>query len=375
LTTLPRGIRVTLAAVLVAGAVGTYYLGVRPVLRFRSAEGWLARPCQVISSGVRTTYDEGLRKDSIDLAYRYEVEGEAFTSDAYDLFSGSSSGCNDDRELAKRLPVGSTVECYVNPRHPREAVLNRRLPPETASAAVPMILAALAALPFVVHRRRRGEEPGGVAGERGVPVDTMALSAGDHASAKLTLVESRRVKWLALILVAVLFAVVWSIVSRIVGEVAAALVAPTDASNVAQTAVRAGLGVALAWTPMRMALRMLNPYLELSVSPAVARFGETVRLEWRLRGRRARVSSLRIWLDGHDGPPKMKRAKPFHRHPLLDVGGGAVSQTGQVQLTIPEPQPSWPPADRATWNVWVELRAAPLPRAINIYKIDLARRT
>ena len=366
-----------LAAILVFGAVGIYFLGVRPVLRFRSAAGWLATPCQVVSSGVRTNYDPSGRTYTIDVAYRYEVAGQVFTSRDYDLFSGSSTGCNDDREVAKRFPVGSTVECYVNPRDPRDAVLERRLPPETATVAMPLILAALAVLPFIVHRRRRGSEPGGAAGERGVPVATMALSTDDlnlaQASATLTPLESRRVKWLVLILVAVLFAVVWSIVSRIVGEVAAALVAPTDASHVAQTVVRAGFGVALAWTPMRMALQMLNPNVELSVSPAVARFGEPARLEWRLRGRKTRVSSLRIWLDGHDGPPKTKTAMPFHRQPLLDVSGGTVAETGQVQLTIPEPQPSWPPADRAIWNVWVELRAAPLPKIVNIYKIELAR--
>jgi len=359
--------------------VGIYFLGVRPVLRFRSAKGWLVRPCEVVSSGVKTTYDGQMRTDHLDVVYRYEVGGQAFTSGDYDLLIGSSTGCNDDRELVKRFPVGSTVECYVNPRDPRDAVLNRRLPPETATVAMPLILAAMAVLPFIVHRRRRGSEPGGVAGERGVPVQTLALSVDDlsaaPASATLTPHESRRSKGLALIVIVPLFATVWWLASRSLSGLAGSLLGPTTAFYVVQAALRVGLGVALARVPIRIALDMLTPRLALSLSPAVARFGEPARIEWRLVGRKARVSSLRFWVEGHEGrhEPKMKTdARLFHRQPLLDVTGAAVAEADEVRMIIPGPQPSWPPVERASWSVWVGVHAPPLPKVVTFYRIELA---
>ena len=85
--------------------------------------------------------------------------------------------------------------------------------------------------------------------------------------------------------------------------------------------------------------------------------------------------SLRFWVEGHEGrdEPKMKTdARLFHRQPLLDVTGDAVAEVGEVRMIIPGPQPSWPPAERASWSVWVGLNAPPLPKVVNFYRIELA---
>jgi hypothetical protein len=213
---------------------------------------------------------------------------------------------------------------------------------------------------------------------KALSVDAPIVAA---ASAKLAPFESHRTKWLVVALLVAMNAVIWWILSRIVRDVAAAIAGATDASHVVQTALRIGLGVALAWLPVRIALRLLNPTVELTLSPAVARFGEPARLEWRLLGRRARVSRLRIWLEGHeagDGEPMMKTGgRVFHRQPLLDVtgsgGAGTVPEAGELQVIVPEPQPSWPPAARTRWGVFVEVHAPPLPKLASGYKIALSR--
>ena len=125
-----------------------------------------------------------------------------------------------------------------------------------------------------------------MAGERGVPVQALALSVDDlsaaPASATLTPHESRRSKGLALIVVVPLFAVAWWFASRGLSGLAGSLLGPTGAFHVVRAALRVGLGVALAWVPIGIALDMLTPRLELSLSPAVARFGEPARIEWHL---------------------------------------------------------------------------------------------
>ncbi len=191
---------------------------------------------------------------------------------------------------------------------------------------------------------------------------------------ELTPLESRRAKWVALVMVMALSAGVWWVLSRGVRDLAAEIAGPTGASHLVQ-ALRVGFGLLLAWLPLRIALDIRSPYVALSLSPAVARCGAPARIEWRLLGRKARVSSLRMWLDGKaggEGQPKMKSDEDlFHRQLVLDVSGEAVTATGQVQVSIPDRQQSWPPADRAYWTVRVELHAPPLPKVVSGYNIEI----
>jgi len=80
-----------------------------------------------------------------------------------------------------------------------------------------------------------------------------------------------------------------------------------------------------------------------------------------------------IWLEAHDGPPVMRTDQSFHRQPLLDASGSEVLLAGQVRLLLPSPRTSWPPAERASWNIWVEVHAPPLPKVVSIYGIQVAR--
>jgi hypothetical protein len=376
LTAISKGGQVVLVIFLAALAVATYFIGVRPVLRFRSAKHWPLTRCEVVSSGFKTDRSGTDTKYTIAVVYRYDIAGETFTSSDYDLFSGSSAGCDDDRELARQFSAGTTTECYVNPRNPREAVLNRQLPPETAAVVIPLIFMAVFSLPFVLQWRQRGPGRAGVPDAQGVAValSVEELSAAP-VSATLAPRESRRSKWVALMMLVPLYAFVWWFSTRGLSGVAGSMLGPTVTYYFIQAVLRVGLGVALAWPPMQIALNIASPYVELTLSPAVVRYGEPARIEWRLRGRKARVASLRFWVEGYDGrdAPKMKSDRPFHRQPLLDVSGGAIQEAGEFQMMIVGPQPSWPPPELASWSVRVEVHAARLPKVVTFYKFDLAR--
>jgi hypothetical protein len=63
----------------------------------------------------------------IDVKYRWSHGGASFTGGDYDLYGWSSSGAAEDwAEIVRALPPGAQVACFVNPRHPREAVRGYR---------------------------------------------------------------------------------------------------------------------------------------------------------------------------------------------------------------------------------------------------------
>ena len=125
---------------LVVGAMFTYFFFVRPVLKIEQARQWPAISCRVISSRVlshsgsknSTTY-------SVDILYSYTVDGRDYRSSRYDFMGGSSSGYESKAEIVAHYPAGATEQCFVNPRDPAEAVLERGFTPMTLVGLFPSV--------------------------------------------------------------------------------------------------------------------------------------------------------------------------------------------------------------------------------------------
>lgn len=114
----------------VGGAVMTYFLLVRPVLQVWAARDWPAVRCEVVASEVRSHRgSKGETTYSVHIRYRYSFGGSVLESDRYDFLGGSSSGRAGKVAIVNRYPPGSVAICYVNPRDPAEAVLERGFTP------------------------------------------------------------------------------------------------------------------------------------------------------------------------------------------------------------------------------------------------------
>lgn len=113
-----------LGAILALTGGGTLFFWFLPTLA--NAVGstrWTARPCTVISSGVKAHSDSDGTTYSVDIFYRYTVDDREFKSNRFGLFGGSSSGYRGKAEVVARYPAGSKATYYVNPANPGEAVL------------------------------------------------------------------------------------------------------------------------------------------------------------------------------------------------------------------------------------------------------------
>lgn len=116
-----------LLVVVAAGIVGVaVWRAVQAVREGRASEAWVARPCEILSSRVAATTSGGDTPTtvySVDVRYRYRVDGEGFEGDRYAVAS-SLDRATAEAAVAS-LPPGTHTECFVDPADPTRAVLVR----------------------------------------------------------------------------------------------------------------------------------------------------------------------------------------------------------------------------------------------------------
>ncbi|HJQ69279.1 MAG TPA: DUF3592 domain-containing protein [Blastocatellia bacterium] len=103
-----------------AGAFIIYFIIVGPALKIYAAQDWTPTPCTVESITV-----EGDETYSVEIVYKYRVNGVEYQSDRYDFVNVSTSARDAKYEAVKRNPPGSAATCYVNPDNAAEAVFDR----------------------------------------------------------------------------------------------------------------------------------------------------------------------------------------------------------------------------------------------------------
>ncbi len=110
-------------ALLLAGALGSWFLLLQPAWQVAAASRWEPRSCVVLASRVESSAGTRYRRYWPEIRYSYEVNGAAYTSKQYGFFDPLFASVSE--AAVARHPVGSTTPCYVNPANPGEAVLQR----------------------------------------------------------------------------------------------------------------------------------------------------------------------------------------------------------------------------------------------------------
>ena len=132
------------AAFFVFGSLLLYFLFIRPMTLSRASADWPAVPCTILTSEVgRHTDSNGGATYSVDITYRYVVDGRTYTGDHYSFMGGSSSGRTAKQDAVDAHPPGSEHLCYVNPEDPGYAVLTRDLGWEVWLGLIPAVFVVL----------------------------------------------------------------------------------------------------------------------------------------------------------------------------------------------------------------------------------------
>ena len=134
----------------------TYFFGVGPLLLFESAAHWRALPCTIVASRIRTDGRGDRTGYGADMCvFRYRIDERERASSDYQLVEDSNRSNGDAARIVRRYPPGAQATCYVDPRNPDRAVLNRSLPRVTPFGLLPLGFLIALGWGLVASERRR----------------------------------------------------------------------------------------------------------------------------------------------------------------------------------------------------------------------------
>ena len=126
---------------LFGGAFLLFFLA--PAMKSIGALSWNAVPCTMLESRVEEHPGDDGSTYSVEVRYRYEVEGREYTGDRYRFLGGSSSGHSGKQAVVDRLSPGTVTTCYVDPADPTKAVLHRGFQAEYLFGLIPGLFVAI----------------------------------------------------------------------------------------------------------------------------------------------------------------------------------------------------------------------------------------
>jgi hypothetical protein len=338
------------------GVGGGYGLLWRPVSRIVAAQTWDVVPCTIISSrvvshsGDSTTY-------SVEVVYRYTINGRSFTSARYKFMSGSSSGYSGKAAIAAQFAPGKNTTGYVNPRDPTDAVLERRFTTDLLFGLIPLVFGIIGAagLWFGVLRSRKTSNafvgPGSFS--------TAPISNTPPASGELPVTQSRTVKLIGMFA----FAVIWN------GIVSIFVVTTVSEWRRGQhpwfltlfITPFVGIGLFAFGGAIRQALALSNPRPRLTAHPPAAAPGGEVQITWTMEGKTELLRDLIITFEGREeatyrrGTDTATDKNVFARLELLNTTDPSAIRAGTVRVTLPShTMHSWAsPNNRVIWSLHV----------------------
>ena len=127
---------------LLMGCGGLCVILIRPVALSVAARQWMAVPCRVISSEVRSHSGRGATY-SVEITYAYQVDGKEYHSDRYQFLRSSSSGRAGKASVVAQYRRGTQAVCFVNPKEPSEAVLDRGIVAMAWFGVIPLVFVAI----------------------------------------------------------------------------------------------------------------------------------------------------------------------------------------------------------------------------------------
>jgi len=316
-----------------------------PLVRIVQATTWKETPCTILSSqvgrhsGKSTTY-------SIDIAYRYSFDGIEYTAKRYHFVGGSSSGYKGKDAVVKRYRPGSRAVCYVNPRAPSQAVINRGFTSDMWFGLIPLVFMAVGYFGATASRRaanRPASAQWQPAAARWLPADPRH-DATHFAAVPLEPRELRpSTSPLAKLGIFIVFALAFNgVVVLLISQIIHAYEHHHMEWGLALFCIPfalAGIGFFIAVISCFLAL--FNPRIHLTVTPGAVPLGEKLAVEWIIRGRADKLTRLRFVLEGREeatyqnGKNTSTARNVFHRTELVTTTDRAEFASGHATITIP----------------------------------------
>ncbi len=315
-----------------------------PALRVVEARSWTETPCEILSSGVRTHSGDDGSTYSVQVLFRYEIDGREHISDRYQFLSGSSSGYERKAKAVEKIPPGTQTLCYVNPDDPFDAVLERGFTVDYLFGLVPLVFVLIGAggVIFSLGAARAAKRDASRPSWGEPRVMGLEAAAAQQSQGPVSLEPAfgpfGKLGCLTLV------ALFWNgLVSVFVW--------------VALKSWRAGspdwvltifitpfvlIGLLLAACIPYSILALANPRPRLRLSRGAIPLGGSAQIEWSFRGFSGRLRRLRIWLECLEsttrsgGSGRATAGKTTATVEILDRERGWGLDYGSASFTLPE---------------------------------------
>jgi hypothetical protein len=324
-----------------AGA-GFMLIFIKPVYLMFAARSWPKVTATVLNSRVRSSSDSDGTTYAVDVLYQYRYDGKQYLSNRYSLMGGTSSGRSGKAQVVASLPRGSTVSVYVNPASPSYALIDIGFSWVMLFALIPAVFVLVGGGGLYVriaHRRgsdagssaisaRPGRVPGGGRYHSTLP------GASQPGTAHFSSGRGRRHKALALLGVALFW-------NGLVSIFVVLGIKEREWFMLAFVSVFVLVGLGLLAAAVHSIIGLFNPSLELDLSNAAPRLGETLTIAWSFNGRFDRIMRLTVALEGREeatyrrGTDTHTDRKTFRRLELVDTTRQVEIARGEVALIVP----------------------------------------
>lgn len=128
------------------GGVFLYFLLPEILLNFNAAR-WNHATCTILSARVaqQESREDGVSRTlyRVEVRYAYEAGGNWHESTRYRFVDPYTDNRSAVERTVDSFPAGSIVPCYIDPAHPEQAVLDRRLSPFNLIVLLPAVFVAL----------------------------------------------------------------------------------------------------------------------------------------------------------------------------------------------------------------------------------------
>ena len=294
----PVGLALFFSIFLIVGLIVTYLTFVKPTLGWWAAKSWKPVKCTVLSSrvvrqrAIQTQHNNNGPTYSVRIKFRYHVGHKAYIGSRYSFASWSSSDRSFAANLAHQFHKGQTTRCFVDPKDPMQAVLDRDWTTGMWLGLLPLIFVVVGAggivgaIIWAKHRQTWGDQK------------TWLHEAPDEGAGDPVTFSSGSVRLKKLIGVS-LFALIWNGFVSVLAYFMVTGKTPVMADLIISAFVLVGLGMLFVAVPYQL-IAMMNPKTTVTLGDRHPRLGQTVDVSWDISGATARLRDFRIVLQARE---------------------------------------------------------------------------
>lgn len=137
------------------------FFALRPIYQLFESRDWKEISCTIISSKLARVSSKNSASFRVAANYSYRFNDTDYTGDDFDFSGFDYDSEYEMKKVIARYAPGQTVECFVNPDNPYEAVLSRsfrQISPFAILIAGGLFLIGLASLVYEFIKKKEKNE-------------------------------------------------------------------------------------------------------------------------------------------------------------------------------------------------------------------------